>query len=313
MIIFGYTNKKAQFQISFKWLFAIIVGGFILFLSIYAATKLIGTGGEATSARTGAEIGVLLNPLETGFESSVVTLLSMPVDTRIHNECSSISVFGEQRIRLSQKNLNSWSETDVDISFRNKYLFSENPVEGKDFFIFSKPFEFPFKISDVIYITSSKQNYCFVDPPEDIRDELENLNQDNILLGDCSQSEGVINVCFNGGSVSCDITVNENLKSVEKRGERVYYETDSLLYAAIFSDKDTYECQVKRLMNRAKQLSELYGEKSDLISTQCTSNVNLLGFSSSINSYQDSSSLVFIKNSVEEIESQNRAAECRLW
>ncbi len=57
-------NQKAQFQISFAWLFAIIVGAFILFLAIYAAVKVINIGESATSAITGKEISILLNPLE---------------------------------------------------------------------------------------------------------------------------------------------------------------------------------------------------------------------------------------------------------
>ena len=150
-------KNKRGFQISFAWLFAIIAGGFILFLAIYGVTKIMDTGGDITSAKTGTEIRVLLNPLETGFESGRTVLLTMSVETRIHNRYSTSGNFGAQIIQLSQKNFGKWSQPEEDISFPNKYIFSDNIVEGKDFFIFSKPFEFPFKVADVIYLTSSEK------------------------------------------------------------------------------------------------------------------------------------------------------------
>ena len=116
-------NKKG-FQVSFSWLFAIIVGGFILFLAIYGAMKVIERGGEATSAKTGKEIGILLNPLETSFESAQVTTVSMPVETKLYALCDDVTGnFGKQIIRVSQKSFGKWSPTDIDISFENKYIF----------------------------------------------------------------------------------------------------------------------------------------------------------------------------------------------
>ena len=33
----------------------------------------------------------------------------------------------------------------------------------------------PFKIADLIYITSTNDKYCFVDAPDDIEDEIKDL------------------------------------------------------------------------------------------------------------------------------------------
>jgi len=43
----------------------------------------------------------------------------------------------------------------------------------------------------------------------------------------------------------------------------------ALLYAAIFSDPITYNCQVKRLMKRAGELARLYEQKSEFLSQVC--------------------------------------------
>ncbi len=308
-------NKKG-FQVSFAWLFAIIAGAFILFLAIYAVTKLIGTGGDITSAKTGAEIGVLLNPLETGFESGRTVLLTMPVETRIHNKYSTSGNFGAQVIQISQKSYGKWSQTEVDISFPNKYIFSDGVVEGKKFFIFSKPFKFPFKVADVIYLTSSEQTYCFIEAPERIEEELSNLNQKNLLVENCPAEN--VGICFDAepeyASQECDINVDYYGGEVEKNDETMYFETDALMYAAIFSDKNIYEHQIKRLMQRTNELLLLYDTKAVLILDQgCPQDVNLFVFKSIVNNVQDSEGLMSAANAAEDVERENDWADCRLW
>ena len=306
-------NKKA-FQISFAWLFAIIVGAFILFLAIYGVTKIMKTGGDFTSARTGTEIGILLNPLETGFESGRTSLLKMPVDTQIHNRCTDAGTFGKQIIKISQKNLGKWSATDVDVGFSNKYIFSDANVEGRNFLIFSKPFEFPFKIADLIYLTSSKKFYCFINAPSRIEDEISDLGQENLYTENCPTDS--INVCFGiySGTIECDIYVNENRASVEKGGEVVYYETDALMYAAIFSDFDVYECQITRLLQRTNELINIYSDKNAIISLQgCSSEVDLFTLKSDIDRFESSEDLGEIASIANYIDRQNNLESCKLW
>ncbi len=83
-------------------------------------------------------------------EIQKATSLILPSETRIYNKCNTDGEFGRQIIKISQKSFDKWTETDVDVGFSNKYIFSENYVEGKKFYIFSKPLDFPFKISDLI-------------------------------------------------------------------------------------------------------------------------------------------------------------------
>jgi hypothetical protein len=305
-------NNKGYLQISFGWLFAIIAGAFILFLAIYGVTKFINMEETTLSAKTGKEIGILLNPLETGFGTTAeVTFFTMPVETRIYNKCNNYGDFGKQIIQVSQKSFNKWTETNIDIGFANKYIFSEKETEGKKFYIFSKPFEFPFKVADLIYIIPSTKKYCFIDPPEDIEDEIDALNKENLLLEeDCSEEN--IKICFNSGD--CDINVNYYIGYVEKNKEKVYFEGDALMYAGIFADSDVYECQLKRLMKRADNLALLYRDKAMFISrTGCNSNLNLLTLSNSVESLSSSANLGLINPIVEDIKEKNEFANCKLW
>lgn len=305
-------NKKG-FQISFAWLFAIIAGGFILFLAIYGVTRIMDTGGDITSAKTGVEIGVLLNPLETGFESGRTVLLTMPVETRIHNKYSMYGNFGAHIIQISQKNFGKWRQTDVDIRFPNKYIFSDSIVEGKKFFIFSKPFKFPFKVADVIYLTSSEKNYCFINAPARIEDELSDLNQKNLLIENCPAQS--VRVCFDAVAFQeCDINVDTGSRKVEKNNQTMFFETDALMYAAIFSGKNAYKYHVKRLMQRTNELLLLYNTKAVLLSDQgCPQDVNLFVFKSVINNVQSSEDLIWAANAADDVKRENERAVCRLW
>lgn len=313
--------KKGAIEISFGWIFAIIAGIVILFLAIYLSSRIISTGQKTVTAETGQQIGILLDPLETSFESAQTTSITIPVDTRIHNTCDTFGYFGQQSIQLEQISFGKWTQTDTSIFFENKYIFSNAQVEGTNFYIFSKPLYFPFKIADLVYMTSSNDVYCFVNAPSDIENEISQLNEQNLLVTNDSNncSEGDIKVCF--GNDPCDVNVNYDQGYVQKNNSIVYFSgtgTDytALMYAAIFSDKDVYECQLKRLMMREGEISLLYKNKETLVTrVNCDNNLGsdlatLNGLAGMLNSSADLSS---IKMEADIINDKNTARRCQLW
>jgi hypothetical protein len=312
-------ENKRGIQISFAWLFAIIVGAFILFLAIYAVTKITDTSSEITGAKGAKEIGVLLNPLETGFEEARSVLMSVSSDTKIHNRCDETGEFGTQTIRVSQKNFGKWSETDTDVGFSNKYIFSEADVEGRSFYLFSKQFEFPFKVSDVIYMTSSSDDYCLAGAPDEIANEITELNQENLHVsdetGECSA--GSIIVCFDNfiENPECDIDIRYSRGEVAKDDKTLFFVNDALMYGAVFSDAETYECQVKRLMKRASNLALLYEEKSDLLAEEGCLDIVFSSYRAAVN-IQTSENLFTAFEEAERIKDENQRAggsRCELW
>ncbi|MCK4647611.1 hypothetical protein KAT24_01625 [Candidatus Pacearchaeota archaeon] len=306
--------KRGALQISFGWLFAIIIGAFIIFLAVFGVTKLMKTEQTTIDAKSGKELGVLLNPLETSLESAKTTSFTMPAESRIYNGCNNAGNFGKQLIKISQKSFNKWTETNIDVGFSNKYIFSKEIVEGKKFYIFSKPFDFPFKVSDLMYITSSKDIYCFVDAPEEIEEEIKTINQTNLLVGDCS--DNMINVCFSG---NCDINVDYDEGYVKKQGEihPMYFVSDALMYAAIFGDVEVYECQLKRLMQRIEELSLIYRDKTRLISKKgCEFDINadLVELNMFADNFDESEDIIWLESKVNNLNDKNEAAgECGLW
>jgi hypothetical protein len=305
-------NKKA-IEFSFTWLFAVIIGVVILVLAIYAATKIFSAGQTETTTATAKEIGVLLNPLETGFEEGVSTSLSLVVETRIYNGCDNFSGFGNQEIKVAQKSFGRFTEPSLGINFPNKYIFSNETEDGKKFLIFSKSFDFPFKVANLIYLSSAEKKYCFIDAPENIKEELSQLKQENLLVENCSALSGITKVCFDTGT-GCGVKVKYNSGYVEKNSKKLYFTTDALMYAAIFSSGGIYECQVSRLMQRAEELGSIYIKKASLLeSKECHSNLDLLPLLNALRNYKDSSDLGTLSNKAEEIEDANRGSSCRMW
>jgi len=309
--------KKAQYEMSFTWMFALIVGAFVLFLAIYASRTLITTEETIQDAKTSKEVSILLNPLETGFETVKASYITFPVETKVKNGCSLDGEFGRQTISVSQMSLNKWTDTDIEVGFSNKYIFSTKEVEGKTDYLFAKPFNFPFKVTDLIYITSKNEKYCFIGAPLEIENEINTIGQENLQYGNCSTRINFTRVCFSSGSKACAINVNYNAGYVEKIDGKVYFIGDSLMYAAIFTDKEVYECQIKRLMKRVSILSSIYIDKATIIakagcSTTAVSSLNLL--KSSAESLQGSIGLNSFNQIIKTLGDDNSEnSKCKLW
>lgn len=271
-------NKKG-IEFGFGWIFAIIVGAVIIFLAIYAANSFVKTGRQAQDVSASKELGILLTPIETSVEDGkMAPTITFPSKARIYNTCRREGNFGAQRIGIStQLGIgNQFEEPDIQSTFYNKYIFSNNIEQGKRFFVFSKPLNMPFKIADLLYLWSEEDYYCFVSPPEDVEEEMNALSPKNFnitSLNNCPDASK--KVCFGTGDVKCDILVSYDSYSPEKgvvtiKGQSlgVNYQNYALMYAAIFSDNDMYECQVERLMKRASSLALIYKDKIDSVSSR---------------------------------------------
>jgi len=308
-------NKKG-IEMNFAWIFGIIVGAVILVLALYATTSLIKTEDKISETKTATQLGILINPLETGLEEASYAKITLPVDTQIYNKCRDVGNFGKQIISVNEnKGLGDRNSRGEEISFFNKYIFSKSVEEGKELHLIIKPLEMPYKVADMVFL--SAENYCFVNPPSEIGEEIDDLNPEHIYQNDSLDKcpSGSVSVCF--GGENCDIVVNSLSKLVTKNGESVYYE-DSLIYGAIFADKEIYECQVRRLMKRNAELAYLYIDKSRFLSRKgCSSNletdlenfVSLLSFSGEDNSDK----LGNISEKSRDLKIKNEKLTCELF
>lgn len=322
--------KKGYMEISFGWLFAIITGAVILFLAIFLSTKIINTGQSASGAETQKELGNLFEIFESSFESAKSGEIASNIETRIYNRCDEFPDFGRQFLGVTQKSFNRWPKApliDEMTSFQNKYIFSENPVQAKKFFVFSKQFQTAFKVADLSYIISQDEEYCFVNTPIQVEKELSNFSIENFVFKknvlECSPES--ISVCFSQGKCNVSVSYSSSKDSsfgfIEKDNDNTptYFYSDSLMYSAIFSDKELYECQLKRVLSRSNSLTKLYLRKSDLDSYLSCSNVDFIlkldEFSETLEKYESSLNLSDVSQLIQEINRFNELSqeECKLW
>lgn len=321
------SNKKAV-AIPFEWIFAIIAGGLILFLAIFAGGKIIGTGSEKTSSETAALLKAYLSPFETGVSSEKANIIEFNQESSIYFEqCDEREgVFGTQTIAFSEKILNKEGKKGEEIPITNKYVFADKIIKSRQIYIFSKPIFLGFKTGDAIIIDSKK--YCFYKAPNEIKNEISNLGIEQINFSDdCSG----IKVCFNSNDRSCRIRVfgecsggclsEYDFGRIEKYDEKnkligsVYY-SGNFVIPGILSDPELYECNVKRIMKRAVELAKLYNEKQRIIALKGCANDYQIALSDLINyanMLSSSKDLYLVSESGKRLNEINKGASCRLF
>ncbi|MFH0831833.1 MAG: hypothetical protein V1886_03135 [archaeon] len=271
------SKNKTRAQVNFQFIFAMIVGAVILFLAIFATARYVNTQRYQYDTELAAKLSILLNPVESSIASSIATKIDFPVRTRLQLSCV-YSGIGREDMKIATMSTlgEKWQEYGATQNIYNKYIFSSFQ-EGKTLFIFSKSFEMPFKIADLIYAVM--QDYCFVNPPDDVLYELKELNMSKIYpvykVSECRKSSktvcfqnsdcnvNVFGQCYSSCNSIYDYGIVENRQNPDT--ELVYYTGLPLMYAAVFSDADLYKCNVKRLMYRLSLVSKLYAEKAKLL------------------------------------------------
>ncbi len=278
----GILMKNKGFEFSFAWLFAVFVGATILFLAIYAATRLIDTGNLQTNTEIAAQLDAVLSPLETNLEASKSYTINLPQETKIFNTCMEQGNFGQQEISTSTNSLGAQTP-GLSVSFLNKYIFSSNVLQGKQMFVFVKPYYMPYKVADLMIMYDDR--YCFVDAPSEVQEDIEwaRLPKVNFTADIISCARNSTIVCFTSGN-ECDVNVDIRSESVNKGGKTLLY-YGPLLYGAIFSDPTIYSCQVERIKKRTAELAQLYAAKASLIgSDNCAAGlaIDLQGYAEQI-------------------------------
>jgi hypothetical protein len=279
--------RKRGLEFGFAWIFAILVGGVLISLAIYATSSIIKIERETQDTVLGREFGIILSPVETSLENGKITPIEFSVETRVINDCFTSGSFGKQEIRTAASSGvgKEFENFGLPSTHYNKYLFSDKIVQGDKMLVLSKTFNYPFRVADIIILWNLDKRYCFVSPPGDIENELKNLNPENIAIVDTVSScvGGDEVVCFGLSDRECDVRVSLESKRVEKVGGSVYYSEEfsddfgqNLLYGAIFSDPDIYECQIERLMKRVSELAKLHLAKTEYLSPLgCSSNLEI--------------------------------------
>jgi hypothetical protein len=327
-------------QFNFVWLFAIIVGGAILVLAIYGATQAGDTARFQSDTEVAKSLSIITDPLQAGFGESSFGRISFNDETRINNICLDNN-FGQNDISVSTRSGvgEEWNLAGGATSIHNKYIFSSERSSGEEYYVFSKGFNFPYEVADLIFLTP--EDYCFINAPEEVVDEVLGLSIPNIefdhptgvplgvgLSGstsdgaNCSVADAV-NVCFGNGD-DCDVMVYGSCQSgcdsvfdagIVSKGDSDMKYVGSLMYGAIFSDRAVYECNVERLMYRAGKIAEEFAVKTSLMDARgCDSNMRAdLTVWSGILFNATSNDLMGLRTMAETIDKKNDREVCGVW
>lgn len=318
--------SKKGFEMSFGMIFSIIAGAVILFLAIYATTKLVTTSQYTLYSESAQNIGNLLNPIVN--DISVATRspeINFKKETQIYLYCYAKDylspVFGRETISFSEKSgfFGGWSTPGANISRYNKYIFGQNMQQGKTIYLFSKPFYLGYKVDDLVFLTLN--NYCFVAPPQYIKEEVESVALKNVNISSqitqCSKNS--IKVCFGFTAEGCNMTVYPNGAQYEtgrvvKSGRTMEY-AGSLIYAAIFSSPDIYECNIKRLGAKTVELAQIYKEKITIVKTkECSTQIeNNLNTMIMLSNNLTSNKLKNLYDEAKTMDDKNCRAECKIY
>ncbi len=320
-------NNSKGIELSFGWIFSLIVGSAILFLAIYAASQLTDEERRVQQTFTAQELVTRLSMLTTSLESIIRPgNLSFSTQTRITPRCTLQGQFGTQEINVASRSGigEPWKDNGIAARSSELYFFSATPSEGKSFSMLVKPILLPFKVGDSVTLWSGAS--CFVQPPTAIQEDIALLegSGNKVMIAnrvqDCTRNSTV--VCFSvagsipGAKSACSIIVDVTKQTVEKQGRTVSY-IDPLIYAAIFGDSELYECNVQRILRRASFLAGLYSEKSAFISSRsqegCSSALQAdLAEYRSIAQNGTSRSLAPLLVKARELDENNPEA-CPLW
>lgn len=323
--------KKDGFEFSFSWIFAFIAGAAILFIAIYTSGRIIKTGEYEQATQTASKLTALFEPLGVAGQGQEAKSgkISLNSQIKIYSECFTDGTLGRGRISIAEKKSftdKEYGQKGVASEFSNKYVFFEEEAEGRDFNYFTKSFNSPFKVADLLIITG--KNYCFVNPPTFIEDDINSLGINNIIvknsISECLSNKTITNksqvVCFDSGSMNtCGAIVRDDSGGDYENGEvesitgvKTFF--GELIYPAIFSKKNDYECNIKRIMMREANLARLYSEKSKLLSIRgvCESGAEngLITLENAARSLKTSRDLPSVKSASELI---NQNGVCQLW
>lgn len=303
----SFIMRKRAISMPFNWIFAIIAGAIIILIATYGSVRFMQTGEEYQSSKGSVQFSGFINFLQTGVSSGISIPINLNENIKMRFECNDKEnlPFGKESISFIIK------EQGEPIEINDKYVFSETELQGDKFILFSKPFLMPYKIGDLIVVYSG--DYCFYNPPIDVREEIIGLNLNINMTADIKACKGKV-VCFDNERRECDVKVYTAERKIIRKNKEVHY-SGNLIFAAIFSDKEIYECNLLRLIARQKTLAGLYIDKENLLlKTGCFITLSLnLNIIKMLN-YTSSKDLEQIEFASQNLDIQNNAAgECGLY
>ena len=148
-------KNKAQVEVQFNWIFILIVGAIILSFFVVIAMR------QKQASESSINVGFFVNFEKALSGISAVqgkTLLFEVPNMDLNYECTSgcdcAAYAGVSRARAS-----------ASFNMRDKIIFSPNKLKGNNLLTMSRDWSYPFRITNLLFITSPQVKYLIEDTP----------------------------------------------------------------------------------------------------------------------------------------------------
>lgn len=177
--IFKNRGKKGQFTMTFNWIYVLIAGGIILLFFVGLVVKQK----DSSEQKLNYDITRILESILTAASVSEQTKnfvdTSGLVDYSIYFDCE-IGSEGSFQDVFSGYGLDGTSAT---VETPIQVIFAPKEVSAPEIVIWSLPYEMPFKVIDMLMLTSSNTKYYVLGDPgtasaDGFLKELENITND---------------------------------------------------------------------------------------------------------------------------------------
>lgn len=256
-------NKKG-FEISFSWLFAVIAGISVFLFLTWFAVKQTDLFGNVSAQAAAEELDIAF----TSFSSSMIgTKLNFPKDVELEFKCDS----NEERMLINGKG---------GKKLKGNIVFSPNNMKNNEFSLWTKGWNIPFRVSNFIFLADNKHRYNLdgissteLEGVPDIFKTGVDGEKINFVQGrDGSPSDDEKTIYL-----EYDSELDEHYGTIYikgNEGQPLSYFGDAMIYAAIFSDKDNFDCLYNKAKERAENVIKVYEERAKEMRGGCS-----LGFS----------------------------------
>ncbi len=258
---------KKGFEISFSWLFAIIAGISVFLFLTWFAVKQTDLFGNVSAQAAAEELDIAF----TGFSSSMIgTKLNFPKDIELEFKCD--PTLYEERMLINGRG---------GKKLKGNIVFSPSNMKNNEFSLWTKGWNIPFRVSNFIFLADNKHMY-------DLQGfDLTNLNDFPDIFNTGAGGERINFIQGRDGTPSndektiywlYDDKLDERYGTIYVNGAGYPYFGDAMIYAAIFSDKDNFDCLYRKSKERAKNVIKVYETKAQNMGPGCHFNFNFDNF-----------------------------------
>jgi hypothetical protein len=305
-----YSKKGISSQ-QFHWLFVLVAGGIILLFFI----TIIMAGKQSSENKLAISMMNSFDAIFAGSKASdnTLTILDAPPNTAIEFVCD--------RDGYSELAIGS---TTASKHNSNKIIFAKKTTEGRQYVLFTRSINVPFKVDNALYITDLHTKYFVLDDPRypSYADAIMKILPANVTkekindvsaiapggfrevviitfsgLGQLSLSRdfqkikvtglSITPTTANRGAVSSSLKPPGQSRFRPSAGTQYYYGSAMLLGAIFSEDGDYYECAVKKLYKKLAVATQLYVARSQLLSESIQTGVCQAVYLDAVNAFDD--------------------------